>query len=214
MTKQATYTYIAASLAFLIPFPGRFVYGVVLVIELLFLMLIGTSVTSIAEKIKLGELKNVLALIAITSFTILFKEILILTQTEIALTLGFLLYIPAASSFLIGYIFNKHETSISERLKFNMTHTGRFSVFALFFFLIRDIFGYGTFTFFGSDHLIYEKIIFDSEKTSILSFLATIPGALILSSLILFIDVTVSHKLSILRKADKANNFASEGGEA
>lgn len=213
MTKQATYTYIAASLAFLIPFPGRFVYGVVLVIELLFLMLIGTAVTSAADKVKLGELRNVLALIAITSFTILYKEILILTQTEIAMTLGFLLYIPAASSFLIGYIFNKPETTILERIKVNMTHTSRFALFALFFFLIRDVFGYGTFTFFGSNHLIYEKILFDSDRISILSFLATIPGALILSSLILFIDVTVSHKMKILTKADEAGNGILKGGE-
>ena len=149
MTKQATYTYIAASLAFLIPFPGRFVYGVVLVIELLFLMLIGTSVTSIAEKIKLGELKNVLALIAITSFTILFKEILILTQTEIALTLGFLLYIPAASSFLIGYIFNKHETSISERLKFNDPYRAFFG-FCIIFLPYSGYFWLWYFYFFWS----------------------------------------------------------------
>jgi len=212
MTKQQTYTFIAASLAFLIPFPGRFVYGVVLVLELIFLMLIGTCVTSVAEKIKLGELKNVLTLIAITSFTIFYKEILILTQTEIAMTLGFLLYIPAGSSFLIGYIFNKTETPLAQRLKTNMIYTGRFVIFALFFFLIRDIFGFGTFTFFGSNHMIYEKIIFDSGNISILSFLATIPGALLLSSLILFVDVTVTHKLGILKKADEANKSLSDGG--
>lgn len=201
MTKQGTYTYIAASLAFLVPFPGRFVYGFVLVIELLFLMMIGTCVNSLAEKIRLGEIKTVLSLIAITSFTILYKHILILTQTEIAMTLGFLLFIPTASSFMIGYVFNNTDLPLSQRLKENMRHTVNFSLFALIFFLIRDIFGYGTFTFLGKNHVIYEKVIFDSENISVFSFLASIPGALILSAFILFLDTTVTKKFEIISKA-------------
>lgn len=215
MTKQGTYTFIAASLAFLVPFPGRFVYGLVLVIELLFLMVIGTCVSSVANKIRLGELKTVLSLMAVVSFTIFYKHILILVQTEIAMTLGFLLYIPTASSFIIGYIFNKPEAGLLERLKENMIHTSNFAGFSLLFFLIRDILGYGTFTFFGKNHIIYEKVIFDSEGISVFSFFASIPGALLLCAVMLFIEVTISHKVQIIRKArivSSAENSA-EGEE-
>lgn len=200
MNKQGTYTYIAASLAFLVPFPGRFVYGIVLVIELLCLMLIGTCVSSVASKIRLGEIKNVLCLVALTSFSILFKHILILTQTEIAMTLGFLLYIPTVSSFIIGYLFNKPDETLPQRLKANMKSTISFSIFALFFFLFRDVFGYGTFTFFGQKHIIYEKVIFAADRISVLSFFASIPGALLLVAVILFVEVIISKRLDIVGK--------------
>ncbi len=203
MTKKETFTYIAASLAFLVPFPGRFVYGVVLVLELFFLMLIGTCVSSAAEKIRLGEIKNILSLIAITSFTILYKHIFIITQTEIAMTLGFLFYIPTASSFIIGYIFNNQDAALTDRLKKNIIDTARFVLFALFFFLIRDIFGYGTFTFFGKNHIIFEKVLFDPDKISVLSYIASMPGAMCLSCFMLFLDSSISQKMEILRRAEK-----------
>lgn len=206
MNKQGTYTYIAASLAFLVPFPGRFVYGIVFVLELLFLMLIGTCVSSVASKIRLGEIKNVLCLVALTAFSILFKHILILTQTEIAMTLGFLLFIPTVSSFIIGYLYNKQEETLLQRLKYNMRSTVTFSIFALFFFLFRDVFGYGTFTFFGKNHIIFEKVLFDSDRISVLSFFASMPGALLLVAVILFIELTVSKKLDIVGKTHIIEN--------
>lgn len=211
MNKQGTYTYIAASLAFLVPFPGRFVYGLVLVIELLFLMLIGTCVSSVAAKIRLGEIKNVLCLVALTAFSILFKHILILSQTEIAMTLGFLLFIPTVSSFIIGYLFNRPEDTLLQRLKANMKSTISFSIFALFFFLFRDILGYGTFTFFGKNHIIYEKVIFDSDGISVLSFFASIPGALVLVAVILFVEISVSKKLDIVGKTHITDNNLNDG---
>ena len=202
MNKQGIYTFIAASLAFLVPFPGRFVYGVVLVIELIFLMIIGTCVSSVSDKIRLGDAKTLLCLVAITSFTILYKHILIITQTEIAMTLGFLLYIPTASSFIIGYIFNDSQVGLKERLISNMSHTLKFSLFSLFFFLISDILGYGTFTFFGKNHIIYEKVILDPDKVGVFSFFASIPGALLLCSVIVFIEVAFSHKMQIIEKSE------------
>jgi len=204
MTKQGTYTFIAASLAFLVPFPGRFVYGIILVIELIFLMFISTCVTMTAEKIRLGEIKNILSLTAIICFAILYKQILVLTQTEIALNLGFLLFVPAASSFIIGYTINKPESTLVDRLKVNMIHTANFCLFALVYFLLRDILGYGTFTFFGKNHQIFEKVIFDSGDLYVFSFFATIPGALVMCALLLFLDVIVTQKIEIVRKAENA----------
>lgn len=50
MKKRSIYVFLSTSLAMLIPAPGRFVYGFVLVLELLFLMLIGTLSVSFAKK--------------------------------------------------------------------------------------------------------------------------------------------------------------------
>lgn len=208
MNKQSTYTYIAASLAFLVPFPGRFVYGVVLVLELFLLMLIGTCVSSVASKIKLENITNVLSLVALTAFTILYKQILILTQTEVAMTLGFLIYIPTVSSFIIGYLYNLKEKPLTERLRVNMWGVVKFSIFSLLFFLFRDVFGYGTFTFFGKKHLIFEKVIFDSDYFSVFSFFATIPGALLLVSVILFVNLYITKKIRIVSSVEKSKRIS------
>ena len=206
MNKRSIYTYIAASLAFLVPFPGRFVYGVVLVLELVFLMLIGTSFSLFIKKFELEELETPLYLIVLISATIFFRQIFILTQTEIALVLGFDFYLPAASAFLTGYAHNKSEEKFYVKIKNNMKSVLNFSLFALCFFLFRDIAGYGTFTFFGTNHRIYEKVIFDPARISIASFFATIPGALILCACILCAYISINRKFRIVHRA----NFAKK----
>ena len=49
MKKRSIYVLIATILTVLVPAPGRFVYGVALVIELNFVMLIGTVINSLVK---------------------------------------------------------------------------------------------------------------------------------------------------------------------
>ena len=199
MQKKYTYIYISACLSFLVPVPGRFVYGFVLSFELMFLMLIGTSLTSLIRKFKFEKVASFIYLFAFTAFVVFYRQIFILTQTEIAMTLGYAFYLPSVSSFLIGYVLKNEDLNLVERLSENMIKTSLFCVFSLMFFLFRDICGYGTFTFFGKNHMIYEKVIFDSERISAFSFFASIPGALLLCSIILTFHIFMSHKFEILR---------------
>lgn len=203
MKKKAIYTYIAASLAFLVPPPGRFVYGLVLVIQLLFLMFVGTCFFAFINKFGLVEIETPLNLIVLICCTIFYKQVFIIFQTEIALTLGFDFYLPAVSAFLIGYIHNKTEETFTDRLIKNMKSAMYFSLFALCFFLFRDIAGYGTFTFFGSNHNISEIIILKQTSISIFSFFASIPGALILCSAILALYIFVNKKMRIIDRKNK-----------
>ncbi|MCF0125951.1 MAG: hypothetical protein HUK25_04565 [Treponema sp.] len=204
MNKKATYTLIAASLAILIPAPGRFVYGIVFVLELFLLMLSGTCITYLVRKFHLEEFSTVATLFVLTYVTILYKQIFIVTQTEIALTLGFEFFLPTVSSFIIGYIFNKTDKGLLPRLQYNLLAVAKFSVFTLIFFLFRDIFGYGTITFFGKNHMIFEKVLINPEKIQFLSFFATIPGALIMIAFVLFVEVTFFNRFDILKKAENA----------
>lgn len=202
MKRRSVYVLIAAILSMLVPSPGRFVFGVTLVIELNLLMLVGTLTTSLIKKLKLDELNTVTVLLMMISTTVLFRQIMIMLQPEIMLTLGFIIYLMPISLFLIGYIFSNKQETLQIRLRTNMVHMLTFSVFALLFFLFRDIFGYGTFTFFGKNHQIYEKVLISPEKTGVFSIFASIPGALILSSVILFCHIYVRNKFDIVKKAE------------
>ena len=202
MKRRSVYVLIATILGILIPSPGRFVYGATLVLELIMLMLIGTLATSLVKKLKLEELTTIIVIMIIISSTILFRQIMIMLWPEIMLTLGYIIFLMPVSVFMIGYIFINKELPLAEKLKFNMIHILTFSLYALLFFLLRDLAGYGTFTFFGPNHQIYEKVLITSQKAGIFSIFASLPGAFILSAILLFIHIYVRNKFAIVRRAE------------
>lgn len=202
MKRRSVYVLIATILGILIPSPGRFVYGVTLVIELISLMFIGTLATSLVKKLKLEELTTIIVLMIIISTTILFRQIMIMIQPEVMLTLGYIIFLMPVSVFMIGYVFINEEKTLKEKLRFNMIHILTFSLYALLFFLLRDIAGYGTFTFYGPNHQIYEKVLIVSDQIGVLSVFASLPGAFILSAVLLFIHLYVRNKFAIVRKAE------------
>ena len=202
MKRRSVYVMIATILAILVPSPGRFVYGVTLALELNLLMLIGTLANSFVKKIKLDELNTVIILIFEISTAVLFRQIMILLQPEVMLTLGFLIYLMPVSVFLFGYLFSNKDEPLKARLKLNMFHVLTYSIYAMLFFLLRDIAGYGTITFFGKNHQIFEKVLISPEKTGFFAIFASIPGALILSSMLLFIHIYVRNKFAIVQKTE------------
>ena len=116
----------------------------------------------------------------------------------IILILGFLIYFPPVTIFLTYTLFTDYEEALPIRLKNNLITTLTFSLFILVFFLFRDIAGYGTFTFFGSNHRIYEKILLNPEKVGIFTFFASIPGALVLTSLTIYLFLFLRKKYKII----------------
>ena len=202
MKRRSIYVLIATILTILVPAPGRFVYGLALVIELNFLMLVGTLANSLVKKIKLQELNTIIILLMLIASTIFYRQLMILICPELMLTLGYMIYLMPVSVFTFGYIFTNQDRPLSQRLKLNMLHVLTFSVYVLLFFLFRDLAGYGTFTFFGKGHQIYEKVIISPQNLGFFSLLASIPGALILSSILLFIHIFVRNEFEILYKSE------------
>ncbi len=202
MKKRSIYVLISTILTVLVPAPGRFVYGVALVIELNLIMLLGTVINSLIKKIKLEELSTLIILTMIISSTILYRQIMILICPEVMLALGFLIYLMPISVFCFGYVFANQNEPLVDRLKLNMIHVLTFSVYALLFFLLRDLIGYGTFTFFGGGHQIFEKVIISPDNLGFFSLFASIPGALILTSILLFIHIFVRNKFERMSKAE------------
>ena len=158
----------------------------------------GILINSLVTRIKLNEIRTYFVTFFIIAITIIYRQILVLTYTEIALTLGFLIYFPSVSVFLIHTLFTDYDEPIDVRLKTNLLTTLVFSLSILIFYLFRDIAGYGTFTFFGKNHRIYEKVIFSPDKIGIFTFFASIPGALVLTSLCIYLFLFLKNKLRIV----------------
>lgn len=204
--KKSLFIYIAAYLAILIPSPGRFVFGVVIMLELFLLVVTGTLINSFVKKIKMDELNTIIIMLVLVCFAILYRQIIAILYPEIALVLGFVMYLPPVSLFLVGYIFTDMELPLGERMKSNVLDVSIFVISGLLFFLFRDIAGYGTFTFFGSNHQIYEKVLLNSDGVGIFTFFASIPGAMMLAGLILFTHICIRNKFQILKNSEVQND--------
>ncbi len=198
MKQKKSLMYIASFLALTIPTPGRFVLGLTLVFELFILEILGILVNSLVSKLKFNEIRTYFVMMFIIAITLLYRQILVLTYTEIALNLGFLLYLPPVSVFLTHTLFTDYEEPLPVRLKANLFSTLIFSLMILAFFLFRDIAGYGTFTFFGKNHRIFEKIILNPDKVGIFTFFASISGALVLTGLVIYLFLFIRNKARII----------------
>ena len=204
MIQKKSFMYIASFLALTIPSTGRFVYGLTLIIEFLLLEIAGILLNSLVTKLKFNEIRTYFVMFFMIALTVFYRQILVLTYTEIALTLGFLLYLPPVSVFLTHTLFSDYNEPLKLRFKTNLLNALLFSTMILFFFLLRDIAGYGTFTFFGKNHRIFEKVLLNPNKIGIFTFFASIPGALILTSITIYIMLFLRNKKRI---------FISKGGD-
>lgn len=198
MKQKKSFMYIASFLALTIAPTGRFVFGVTLILELIILEVTGVLLNSLVSKLKFEEIRTYFVMFFMIAITLLYRQILVLTFTEVALILGFYLYFPTVSVFLTHTLFTDYELPLETRLKNNLLSTLVFSVIILVFYLFRDIAGYGTFTFFGKNHRIFEKVLFNPNKVGIFTFFATIPGALVLTSLIIYMFLVLRNKFRII----------------
>lgn len=194
--------YLTAYLALLIPAPGRFVYGFTLMTEMLLLSIIGSLSVLLIEKIKFEQLKSTIFILILVSFSILFRQILVIINSQVALTLGFVIFLPPVSLFILNILFTQTSENFLGQFRHTVVKTLIFTLGGMIIFLIRDIFGYGTFTFFGKNHFIYEKVLFDSSNIGIFSILASIPGVLIILGIIYFIFIQISKKIDILNNKE------------
>ena len=97
MKKDNMFFYLTAYLALLIPAPGRFVYGFTLMSEVFLLSIIGSLSVLLIEKIKFEQLKSIIFILILVSFSILFRQIIVMINSQVALTLGFLIFLPPVS---------------------------------------------------------------------------------------------------------------------
>ena len=205
--KNTLYKYMPLHLALLIPVQGRLVFGLTLVLEQLLLTVTGTLINSLVNKLKLEALRTVIILMTLVSTTILFRQILVLTYTEIALILGYMIFIPPISLFFMQVIYSDMGSPLAARLKANVIQTAVFSLLSLILFLFRDIAGYGTITYFSGNHMFSEKVLFAPHSVGIFSFFATIPGILVLGGALLFLLYFLHEKIKIVKRTEITNDL-------
>lgn len=212
-TQKNFIIFIAAFLAIIIPIPGRFVYGFTIVVELVFLVLFGTLINHLVNKLKIETLRTVTILYSLIALTMLYRQIFVLLCPEVALVLSFTFYLPTISLFLIGSIFKNEKTTLKDDFLANMRDVLIISIAGLIFSLFRDILGYGTFTFFGAGHQIKEYLLTSSIRVGIFGFFASIPGALFLAGIIFFVQIFLHGKFNMYRNVEKQNIIKDEKGE-
>ena len=203
MSTNKPYLYSIAFLSLTIPVPGRFVFGVTLAFELILLETVGVLISLLVKKLKFEEIRTYFVMTGLIATTLLFRQLLAVTYSEIALTLGFIIFFPTVSVIIIYSLFNIPEENTSETIKDDLIKTINFSLLLVIFSLIRDVACFGTFSFFGPNHMIYEKILLNPEKTGIFMFFASIPGALILVGVLIYIFIFVKNKMMICAEREK-----------
>ncbi len=181
MEKDVVFSYMLASFALVIPFPGRFAYGILLVLLLNVQMLSLTFFRALVELVHLDDLLSVLVAAMLLCESIIFKQLLALYSPLMALTLSFAIYLPAVSSFIISCL-HPADAGLDRlgEVRENMRLSLSFSTVALVFFLIRDVFGYGTITLPGRKGLVCLTLLSQRESVHVGVFLASIPGAVLL----------------------------------
>lgn len=199
MNNRAGYVYMATTCSLVVLAPGRFACGLILVLQMCLLMLFGTLFRALIDVMKMTKMKTTFMLMFLVFFTLLYRQILILFMPDAALQLGFIMFLITVSTFMTAFLFDKQHRPLKVELKENMTEVLFLSIYGLFFSLFRDILGYGTITFISTKGIV-EKVLFDSDNPSVLSFIATIPGVIILSAVVLVFYTLILRKCNILKK--------------
>lgn len=192
MNRNIVFMYIAVSLVMLVPVPGRLYYGVPVIIVLNLLMVLTTLFSKFMDYMKLYSLKPICILFMLVGITIFARQLLILYSPMTALTMGFILYMPAIAVLMLGRFFDNRGMHLKMALTVNMKESLFFSIYAFVFFLLRDIVGYGTISF-PIPSGIFKLELPTLSYFSPFTFWASIPGALVLSGLLLAV-------LSFIRK--------------
>ena len=104
-------------------------------------------------------------------------------------------------------MFSDIDKPMGQRLKSNLIKTLKFSIAVLFFFLFRDIAGFGTFTFFG-------KVIFNPDKIGLFTFFASIPGALILMGVMIYLFIFFKNRVIYHVEGQEKITISENKGEA
>lgn len=210
--NKLAYYYIASSLAILVPVPGRFAYGLVLLVLFNIQMILASVVFHVVEHLNLQVLRNSIIAFALIAVTIFYKQLLVIFCPSAALTLGFCIYLPALTSAVIEFFFTEYKKGIKAHLALTMKKSLVMSAFCLVYFLFRDLAGFGTFTFPVWKKIAVFHLPFNPETASASVFIATIPGSLVLISALLSIYLVFCRKMKIIHD-EIQNNHSALGDE-
>lgn len=189
MENKNIHLLASLSLSLFVPAPARFYCGLALVSEFFLLMIFGTFSKFFIKKILLPHVENVLLLFLLVSFSLFFQTIFFALSPSTSFQLQFAFYFPVFSAFVLQNFLNENENKL-------IWHSFLFSIFALAIFLIRDIVGFGTISFFEKNGIAE---IFLWKPILPFSFFATVPGGIMLVALVIILYQTIQKKFSSIK---------------
>ncbi len=198
--SKLIYYFIASSLAILVPVPGRFAYGIIVLVLFNIQMLSISFVFHAVEHLKLQFLRNSIITFSLIAITVFYRQILIIYCPIAAFTLGFCIYLPALTSVVIEFFFTEYKKGIKKHSLLTMKKSLSISLFCMVYFLFRDILGFGTITLPAWKKIIVFHLPFNPETTDASIFLATIPGSLVLISVILCVYIIFDKKMQLVHE--------------
>ncbi|MCR5290046.1 MAG: hypothetical protein K6E51_08665 [Treponema sp.] len=185
-----------------VPVPGRFAFGVVLVISFNFIILFGTLFLHALYKLHQESLKTIILVPFLIGISVFVQQLLCLFFPYVIFALGILVFVPALSVFIISLFYLQPCTTIKSELTHNCVLTAFFSAVVLFYMLVRDILGYGTISF-PVPAGIKEFMLFDASMVPFTAFFASVPGILTTTVLCFVIATYCKNKLMIVSRAEK-----------
>ena len=195
--QKKIYFYIAANLAMLIPVPGRLAYAIIILLIFNIQMIATTMLFHAIHRMNLANMRNSLLALTIIALGVLYKQLVIIFCPIVALTLSYCIFLPTLASVIIEFFFLSYEHGVKTHLMLSIKKCCLMSVFALIFFLVRDIVGYATITFPGWKNLVVIHLPYNPESTGIGVFFATIPGSLCFMTLLLALYIFMAKKINI-----------------
>ena len=199
MTKNI-FTYLSILLMLLIAVPGRFAYGLCILLVLVMIFLCGSIFKKLLYKLGIQDLQVVLISIFLVAITVVFRQLLILFCPILALTMGYAVFMPALSAFLLNNLYEYKKNSSLE-MKASMRQVLYFCGWMLLIFLIRDVAGFGTITLPAYNDIVVIHIIKSVPSgVSAGTALASIPGSFFLIG----IGIVIS---SMIRNRNIRNNM-------
>lgn len=204
MKKNELYVYTALSLATLVPVPGRLAYGIVIIVMLYLLSLLGILFKQFVSMFFEYGLRSVLIAAMLISTCLLVRQILIIISPITAFILGINIYVPALTAFILGNLYRHSGLKLSEMLNHSLGKCISFSIFALFFFIIREIISYGTISLPCASGLIEFQIINENSLSFMGFFWGSMPGAVVLLAIMIAVIASAMKKIEILVTSERS----------
>jgi hypothetical protein len=207
MTAKKFFTYIVSLLMLILPAPGRFSCGIVIVLLFNLIVCAGTLFSRAVVLLKLENLYQILMVFFLLCVTIFYRQLLILFSPVLALTLGITLFVTTLCAYEMGNFadFPVEQVQTKEGMRLllsvNMRKSLTFSLPALGFFLLREIIGYGAISLPAPSGMI--ELVFPFSGVFVLSILwASIPGAIILTAAVLSFAIFVYRTILEIRRGN------------
>ena len=189
-------TFLCTALALTLPFPGRIAFGFISILHFNVCVILLTLILHAVKRLKLENIMIGICSMELIALTIFYKQVLIIFCPVVALTAGYSIYLPAMASVSV-IIENKiRANSLKEDCLVKMKKSLGVSAFSFIIFVLRDIFGFSTITLPGWQNFFIVKLPVLIKNASFSSFLATLPGCLVLVVLAFFVYSKILEKKS------------------